>query len=351
MSKELRKLQRGVLLPILGAVLFTLAACGADTGTAPSAAPELPPVASGDSQTPVAPAECEAATIRVATAVSFYSGYMTVIAHEELGTFDGLNFDIEVISATTPTMGAVVAAGEADIVLAGGAALLGLETAGVPIKFVAKILGPWDNYVIVANNGNYAGAKSMQELAGANFGITGAGSPGNYLLYRYAEQLGIEFTETALGDFGSLFAALAGGAVDAVIWAPDQAFRNEKLGTATSFYLPDPHPNIMQAFGVTPEFLEEHPECVKDFLSAHYSKVAEMQADPSLFTDVMVGWGGDLLVAQQLIPTHLNKFSSPSTTNGTPSAEQFEGAVSAVPFMTGKPGTTPPAMTYVPWNN
>lgn len=323
---------------LVGAGLLALTACaGGDDGAA-----------EGDQATDGAAedgGQDEQVTIRVATAVDLYSGYMPVIAHEELGTFEDEDFNVEVISATTPTIGQVLAGGEADVALAGGPALVSHSEAGVPVQFTAMILGPWDNYVIVSDEGEYAGASSMEELEGANFGITGEGSPGNYLLYRYSEELGNDYQETALGDFGSLFGALASGSVDATIWAADQAYVTEQEGVATNFHLPDPHPNIMQALGVTDEFLDEHTDVVKDFLEAYFAKVEELQENPEDFVDVMVEWGNDRDVAERLAEDHLMELS----TDGVPSEEQLNGMARAVPFMSGEPEADPPSIDYTPW--
>lgn len=290
----------------------------------------------------------ESVTIRVATAVDRYPGYMPVIAHEELGTFEGKSFNVEVISASTPTIGQILAGGQADVALAGGPALVAHAEAGVPVQLVAKILSPWEAYMIVSNESDYAGATSIEEMQGANFGITGQGSPGNYLLNERAEQLGwsdADFRETALGDVGSLFGALTDGGIDATIWAPDQAYVLEKEGVATYFKLDDPHPTIQQAIGVTTGFLEDYPGAVKEFLEAYFDKVAELQENTDVMVDVMVDWGMDRDVAERLSEDHMQRFS----TDGVPTEEELEGLAQAVPFMSGNPEEGPPSINYTPW--
>jgi len=313
-------------------MIAVLAACGGGGGAAS---------ASGDGKV----------TIRVATAVDNYYGYMPVIAHEQLGTFQGTNLAIEVVSATTPTIGQVLAANQADIAMAGAGALIAQEQAGVPVKLVAGLVGAWDYYVIVSKNGKYAGASRIEDLKGANFGITGKGSPGNYLLSQYAEKLGWgpnDYTETALGDVGSLFAAITSGSVDATLWAADQAYITEASGVATHFQLPDITPNVLQGLGVSKDFLQEQPAAVKEFLTAYFAKVKDLQSNPQQFTKILVdSWGVDPVVADKLAQNQLPQMS----TSGEITTEQTQGLARSVPFLSGKPDTAPPTVDVPSWQN
>lgn len=310
-------------------LLATLAACSDDS-----------PSTEGGGETP---------TIRIATAVDNFYGFMPVIAEESLKTFEDSGVNVEVVSATTPTIGQVMAGGQADMALAGTGALVAQSVSGVPIKLVAGILNPWDYYVIVSNEGNFAGASSIEELKGANFGITGQGSPGNYMLSQYAEELGwssSDFKETALGDVGSLFAGLAAGTVDAVLWAPDQAYITEAEGVATHFPLPDLTPNVLQGMAASNELLEENPQAVKDVLTAYYAKVEELQQNPEIFIDVLVNeWDIDPDVADRLAENQLPLLS----TDGAISEEEAAGVAQSVPFLSGDPDAEPPKLEIEPW--
>lgn len=289
-------------------------------------------------------------TIRVATAVDKYYGYMPVAAHEKLKTFEGTNLKIEVISATTPTIGQVLASGQADIAMAGAGALVSHHEAGIPVELVASILSPWDYYVIVSNKGNFAGATSLEQLKGANFGITGKGSPGNYMLAQYAEKFRWsknDFKETALGDVGSLFAAIAAGKVDATLWAPDRAYITEAEGVATHFALPDVTPNVLHAFGVSTKLLKNNPAAVKEFLTAYYAKVKEMQTDPAAFVSVLEDWKVASDVAQKLAKNQLPLLS----TDGAIKKEELEGVAKSVPFLSGRPEKDAPSVTVDPWQD
>lgn len=288
-------------------------------------------------------------TVRVATAVDQYYGYIALQAHERLGTFEGTDLDVEVISATTPTIGQIMAAGQADIAMAGAGAIVAHGEAGIPMDLTASILTPWDYYVLVSEKSEYAGAGSLEELKGANFGITGEGSPGNYLLNQHADKMGWssdDFKETALGEVGALFAALSSGQVDAVLWAPDQAYITEAEGVATHFPIPTLTPNVLQAFGTNTDFQASNPDTVKTFLEAYYAEVKDLQANPQDFIDVLVEeWDVDPEIAQRLAENQLPLLS----TDGSISDAELKGVAESVPFLSGKPDEPAPSIDYTSW--
>lgn len=357
-----------VVAAVLAAVALAVSACSSSStgdsqqssgsaatttaGSSESGA-ESPSESASESSTAdssdAAPAEPQ--TIRVATAVDNYYGYMPVQAKDKLQTFEGTGLTIEVIAATTPTIGQIMAANQADIALAGAGAVVAHETAGIPIHLTASLLGPWDYHVIVSKKGKFPDATSIEDLKGANFGITGKGSPGNYMLHQYAEKLGwseSEVKETALGDLGSLFAALTAGQVDAVLWAADRAYIMEDSGAATYFRLPDVSPNVLQAVAVNKNFAQEHPEAVKTFLTAYFEKVKELQADPKPFIDVLVNdWKVDAAVADRLAENQLPLLSA----DGSISTDELAGVANSVPFLSGKPDSEPPTIDFTPWQN
>lgn len=322
------------LAPLLtaGVVASVVAACSAE---------EQGGGGSGDGE--------QTTTVRVATAVDQYYGYIAVEAYERLGTFEDTDLEIEVISATTPTIGQIMAAGQADIAMAGAGAIVAHHEAGIPMDLTASILTPWDYYVLVSEEGDYAGADSVEELKGASFGITGEGSPGNYLLNRHAEKLGWtsnDFNEPALGDVGSLFAALASGQVDATLWAPDQAYITEAQGVATHFPIPTLTPNVLQGFGVNTDFQENNPDTVKTFLEAYYAEIEELQDNPQDFIDVLVEeWEVDPDIAQRLAENQLPLIS----TDGAITEEELQGVAESVPFLSGQPDEPAPTIEYTPW--
>lgn len=321
-------------LVLVAAISATLAACSS----------------SGSSDT-TNTSGSETKTVRVATAVDKYYGYMPVEARDTLETFKGTGIDVQVVAATTPTIGQIMAANQADIALAGAGAVVAQETAGIPIHLTASLLGPWDYHVIVSKKGAFATATKIEDLKGANFGITGKGSPGNYMLNQYAKKLGWsspDVKETALGDVGALFAALTAGKVDAVLWAADRAYIMEGSSAATYFKLPDVTPNVLQSVAVNKDFAKKNPKLVKDFLTAYFTKVKAMQTDPKPFVDVLVNqWKVDPAVAAKLAENQLPLLS----TDGAITKGQLDGIAASVPFLSGKPDSAPPTINFTPWQN
>lgn len=345
-----------VVAAALTAVTLVAGACSSSTDNSQKSSDGAQTTIAGSSESSGASESTDAApsepqVIRVATAVDNYYGYMPVEAKDKLQTFDGTGLTVELIAATTPTIGQVMAANQADIAFAGAGAVVAQEMAGVPIHLTASLLGPWDYHVIVSKKGHFPDATSIEDLKGANFGITGKGSPGNYMLHQYAEKLGwaeSDVKETALGDVGSLFAALTAGQVDAVLWAADRAYIMEDSGAATYFRLPDVSPNVLQAIAVNKSFAQEHSEAVKTFLTAYFKKVKELQADPKPFVDVLVNeWKVDSSVADRLAKNQLPLLSA----DGSISNDELAGIAASVPFLSGKPDSKPPVIEFTPWQN
>jgi len=296
---------------------------------------------SGDSEDPV--------TIRVVTSVTQFYPFVAVQAHEELGTWKDSGINVEVISGTTPTLGQIMAGDQADISLGYGATIASNIVSGLDETLVANNIGPWDQYVIA---GTASGVNSLEELQGKTFGITGNGSPGDYTMQLMAKQLGWapdDYKATALGDVGTLFAALAAGQVDAVVWNADQAYKLEdngigKIVATTSDLI---GPSNLEAFGVMDEFAEKHPEAVRIFFEKYYEMVEKMQADPKLYTDVIEGWGLDPAVAQKLGENSLPLLS----TDGVITEEELQGISNSIPITIGKPDSEPPIIKYVYWKD
>lgn len=304
--------------------------------------------------TPAEPEETgssEPVTIRVATAVDQYVGYIAVQAMEQLGTFEGANINVEVIAATTPTLGQVMAAGQADVSMGSPGTQAAARAQGVEQSIVAAIVNDWDYVVVVSNAGNFPNASSLEDLKGANFGITGQGSPGNYLLHQWADELGWgdgDFSESALGNIQALFAALDSGQVDALLWAADQGIAAEARGTGTYFDLGMVEPNVLQTFSVMDDFAAEHADALKIFFEHHFAMVEKMQADPQLYIDVLVDdWKRDAALADALAERSLPLMS----TDGSISPAELEGVQNSIPFLTGDPGGTPPEISFNYWKD
>lgn len=170
-------------------------------------------------------------TIRVVTAVDNAYFFAPVQHHEFLETWADSGINVEFVAGTTPTLGQILAAGEADIALGGGTTEAALRDQGIKQTIVASNFSPWAMYVVANDNTD---AQTIEELKGANFGITGAGAPSDYSVHKIAEDLGWsedDYSTTAFGDVGSMVAGFRSGAVDAIIWMSDTAITLEEEGT------------------------------------------------------------------------------------------------------------------------
>ncbi|MGB3414084.1 MAG: ABC transporter substrate-binding protein, partial [Microbacteriaceae bacterium] len=271
--------------------------------------------ASGDTNpTTTTTTPSEPVTIRVVTSVSNSFPFIAVQAMEKLGTFEGTNLKIEVIEGTTPTIGQILAGNQADIALAGAGTVVAVRSQGLEVSLVGSDLSYWDQRIIV---GADSGINTVEQLKGKNFGISGAGSPGHYSVLKLAQKMGwvegTDYTLTTLGNLGALTAALTAGSIDMFAWSSQAAFQMEGRGDGKILALGSDYvgPNVLQAFGVMDTFMAKHPEAVKEFFEAYYAMVKKLQADPKLFTDVLVNdWEVAQPVADRVAKESLPDLSS-----------------------------------------
>jgi ABC-type nitrate/sulfonate/bicarbonate transport system substrate-binding protein len=319
----------------LGVLLIS--GCAAEAPTTDSAAP----ADSGGGKP-------EVSTVRVATSVSNSFPFIVVQAGEILGTWENSGLDVEVVEGTTPTIGQIMAGDQADIALAGASSEAASTQSGVEMKIVASNLSYWDQRIIAA-----PGTKSVKDLKGGNFGITGAGSPGEYSVVKMAEELGwseSDYTVTSLGNLPALTAALTAGSIDAFAWNSQAAFQLEEKGEGTivaeaADYTGD---NVLQAFAVTDSFASANPNTVQAFFAAYFETVERIQDDPQLFIDILVEeWEVDQTVAERLAEQSLPKLS----TDGEITKDELEGIRDAVAFTLGVPVEDVPEVAYTYWKD
>ncbi|MER7006931.1 ABC transporter substrate-binding protein [Dactylosporangium sp. NPDC000555] len=293
--------------------------------------------------------DAETGRIRVVTSVSKSFPFVVVQAGKRLGTWEGTGLDVQVIEGTTPTIGQIMAGGQADIALAGATTEVANAYSGLPVTVVASNLNYWDQRVIV----RAGGATSVEALKGGNFGITGAGSPGHYSIEKMAERLGWsknDYKLTSLGNIQALQAALASGSIDAFTWSSDKAFTLEQSGEGrilapASEYVGD---NVLQSFAVMDSFLKAKPKLVQKFFESYFATVQKIQAQPQLFIDVMVqDWKLDPAVADRLAKETLPKLSI----DGVISQAELKGLADSVTFSINDPKVKVDSVKYTYWKD
>jgi ABC-type nitrate/sulfonate/bicarbonate transport system substrate-binding protein len=290
----------------------------------------------------------ETTTVRVATSVSNSFPFIVVQAGERLGTWEGTGLNVEVVEATTPTIGQVMAGNQADIALAGANSEAANIQSGVEMTIVASNLTYWDQRIIAGPD-----VESVEDLKGGNFGITGAGSPGEYSVVKMAESLGwaeSDYTVTSLGNLPALVAALTAGQIDAFAWSSQAAFQLEQAGDG-KIVAPGAEyvgPNVLQSFAVMDAFAEANPTTVQTFFEAYFAMVEKIQADPQLFIDVLVEeWEVDPEVAARVAEESLPELS----TDGVISADELQGIRETAAFTVGMPVDEFPEVKYTLWED
>jgi len=273
-------------------------------------------------------------TIRVVTAVSNSYWFLPIQQAEALGTFEGTGLDVQVIDGTTPTLGQILASGDADVALGGGTTEAALREQGIEQTIVGSNYAPWGMHVVANDNTD---AQSIEDLEGANFGITGAGAPSDYSVHKIAQELGwatSDYQTTSFGDVASMVAGFRSGAVDAIIWGADTAFSLEDEGSgrilgSSADYV---GPTVLEAFSVMDEFGQENSGALRTFFEAYYAEVAELQADPQQFIDTLVQQSGySQSVAEKLAEEELPLMSA----DGKITSEQLTGLSEGAAFSTG----------------
>ncbi|SFN43632.1 ABC-type nitrate/sulfonate/bicarbonate transport system, substrate-binding protein [Mycetocola miduiensis] len=293
----------------------------------------------------------EEVTVRVVTAVDNAYFFAPVQYHEFLGTWEDAGINVEFVAGTTPTLGQILASGEADIALGGGTTEAALRDQGIEQTIVGSNFSPWAMYVVANNNTD---ATTIEELKGANFGITGAGAPSDFSVHKIAEDLGWnegDYSTTAFGDVGSMVAGFRSGAVDAIIWMSDTAISLEEEGSGrilgdSSDYV---GPTVLESFSVMDKFAAENPEAVRVFFEKYYEMVEKLQAEPELFESVLVEEGKySPEVAKRLAELELPRMSA----DGRISDEELDGLSEGAAFSTGdRTNENPLAIEYTYWQD
>lgn len=248
----------------------------------------------------------------------------------KIGAWDDSGITVEIIEATSSTVGPTMASKQADISLQGGNRAVGDIVSGIETELVAGDLLPWDQYLIVGNDTN---ASEAADLEGKTFGISGFGSAGHFATLATAENLGWkekkDFKIVQMGDLEGLLAGLESGTIDAFLWSIEPALTAEAegfgkvLGSVRDLV----GPNAFEAFSVRTEFAEENPEAVKAFFEGYFEAVKEFQKDPEKTVQMVIEeWKTDPKVAERAVEEIVPNLS----TDGVIPPENLDGLADAV---------------------
>lgn len=288
-------------------------------------------------------------TLRVTTSVPNSLLFIGIQAADRLGTWEGTGLTVEHIQGSSPTVGQLMASGEAEIgAIDGNRAMANIDE-GLPALLLGSVYSPWAQQIIAGAN---TGFDSLEDLEGANFGMTGEGSGGHYSVIKLAEHMGWsedDYTLTALGDIQALTAALEAGSIDAFAWSSTTAFAIEERGIGQVLSPTDEivGPNVFEIFTVMEETVNERPEALRVFFEGYYETIAELQQDPELAVSILVEeWEVDPEAARRAVELELPQHS----TDGVISEEELAGVAEAAAFTTGRE-VADPAQYYRLWSD
>lgn len=304
------KRRKMAMASCLGVAMLLTAACGSDSGGATET----------EDGTPI---------VRLIVSEGNSLPFIGAEAGEELGVWEDKGIEVKIIDGTSSTVGPSIASGNAEIGLGTGVKAASDIIAGLDASLVAGAVLPWDQYVIASPT---ADASKPEDLKGKKFGISSFGSAGHFATLATAKNLGwsdSDYKVVPLGNLEGLLGALRSGSIDAFIWsiesvltAEDEGF-GKNLGSVAELV----GPNAFEAFQVSNEYAEEHPENVKAFFEGYFEAVAKLQSDPEWAKEyVTKQWKKDPTVADRSVELLLPILSR----DGKIPPENLDGLADAV---------------------
>lgn len=213
--------------------------------------------------------------------VGNYGPVLPIIVAEKLGLFQKLQVKA---SFTNFSGGAAsmegLAAGEVDVInfFPPGVALA--RNRGVKATIVsAGTLTPRGWHIMVKKD---SPINDMKALAGKKVGITANGSTTDFFALWVGEQAGARLTRVPVGG-GGLIPNLISGNVDAIVAYPPLSYKValENTGTSIVDLGKAMSPNLPDVWVVSDKLLASNPDGVQKTLTALYSAIAYMKANPA----------------------------------------------------------------------
>lgn len=294
----------------LGLAMLLVAACGGGSDEASESSDGTP-------------------TVRLIVSEGDSLPFIGAEAGAELGVWDDKGINVKIIDGTSSTVGPSIASGNAEIGLGTGVKAASDIIAGLDATLTAGDVLPWDQYVIASPD---SGASKPEDLKGKKFGISSFGSAGHFATLTIAKNLGwseSDYQVVPLGNLEGLLGALRSGTIDAFIWSIETVLtaENEGFGENLGSVADLVGPNAFEAFLVSNDYAEEHPENVKAFFEGYFEAVAKLQDDPEWAKKFVVEeWKKDPEVADEAVDLLLPILS----TDGKIPPENLEGLADAV---------------------
>jgi NitT/TauT family transport system substrate-binding protein len=236
---------------------------------------------------------------------SWNTGLPTAVARG-MGYFsqEGLEVRPVTLASSGPIMMALLMSGQAQIVIAGGVAILRGIARGAPVVIIGGHLSRMSYALMGAK-----GYKSVSDLKGRVVGITGIGGLGEFAVTESLKRNGLikdrDYTLLNIeGGTTARMAALRAGKVQAVPLTPGQRVQAEKEGLPVLLDTRDSlaeYPSTVVAS--TREFTTAHPDQAVRFLRAESKAMGFIQAnkDKAISLGKAQGLRGDLAVERKAL--------------------------------------------------
>ena len=216
----------------------------------------------------------DAAELQVITVAlvspSWNTGLPTAVARGAgFFTNEGLEVRPVTLASSGPIMMALLMSGQAEMVIAGGVAILRGIARGAPVVVVGGHLSRMSYALIGAK-----GLKTVDDLRGKAIGITGIGGIGEFAVVESLKRNGLikdrDFTLLNIeGGTAARMAALKAGKVHAVPVTPGQRVQAEKEGFAILLDVRDSLAELpSNIVASTKEFARSNPDTTTRFLRA-----------------------------------------------------------------------------------
>lgn len=282
---------RARLAAAVGLAALTLAACAAPAEQPTGAAPAP---STADGAQPAAAAELTVGLTYVPD-IQFAPFYVA----EEKGYYDDAGVDVTLRHhGQSEQLFTAIAAGQEDLVVAGGDEMLQARSQGVPLRSVATLYQQYPVVLIVPEDSPIT---SPADLAGRSVGIPGPFGETYFGLLALLGAAGLSEADVDVQYIGfTQQAALAAGHVDAVMgFVNNDAVNFASAGTAVRTIEIPPAadgvtPLVGIGLGVLDETAEARPDEVAAVVEATLRGAADVVADPAAAVEVAARYVPDL---------------------------------------------------------
>lgn len=279
-------------------------------------------------------------TLKVLTSAPNLLQYVGFQEGTRFGAWDGSGVKVEVKTGSPTSVLPAMASGAADVGVQAGNRIGADIAKGLDATMVAGVSLIWDQIVVASADTT---AKSVKDLKGKKFGVSGFGSGGHYATEKIASKLGWSKGDYEIVQVGGalqeLSAALKNGSIDAFLWSPQGGLDAENGGFGKIIDEAGPYvgTTVFNAVYVRNEVIKERPEAVKAFFKGYFDTVKKLREDRQQTLDIMVKqWGVKPDIAEKINGPVLDSL----LVDGCIPSENLEGLKDAIKFSLGDAGNS-----------